>query len=68
MQCNSTRFTNGCTLNFLGFIKKITFAACKMFKQSQLGVSLHEALTKKSSVVAVIKIQTTQSTFEEKHI
>ena len=40
MQCNSTRFTNGCILNFLGFIKNYPAcrpAACKKFKQSQLG-------------------------------
>ena len=42
MQCNSTRFTNGCILNFLGFIKNYPAcrpAACKKFKQSQLGIS-----------------------------
>ena len=40
MQCNSTRFTNGCILKFLGFIKNYPAcrpAACKKFKQSQLG-------------------------------
>ena len=39
-QCNSTRFTTGRLLNFLGFIKKYPAcmpAACKKFKHSQLG-------------------------------
>ena len=39
MQCNSTRFTTGTLLNFLGFIKNYPAcrpAACKKFQQSQL--------------------------------
>ena len=45
MQCNSTRFTNGCILNFLGFKKNYPAcrpAACKKFKQSQRGRSFQE--------------------------
>ena len=40
MQCNSTRFTTGTFLNFLGFITNYPAcrpAACKKFQQSQLG-------------------------------
>ena len=40
MQCNSTNFTTGTLLNFLGFIKNYAAcrpAACKKFQQSQLG-------------------------------
>ena len=42
MKCNSTRFTNGCILKFLGFIKHYPAcrpAAFKTFKQSQLGLA-----------------------------
>ena len=41
MQCNSTRFTTGTFLNFLGFITNYPAcrpAACKKFQQSQLGL------------------------------
>ena len=41
MQCNSTRFTTGNLLSFLGFIKNYPAcrpAACKKFQQSQLGL------------------------------
>ena len=40
MQCNSTRFTTGTLLNFLGCIKNYPAcrpAACKKFQQSRLG-------------------------------
>ena len=51
MQCNSTKFTNGCILNFLGFIKHCPAcrpAACKKFQQSQLG---HESFRKFQKIV-----------------